>query len=73
MTEYGVVLLFTTSEVMRAEKVLKKQGLDTKLIPVPRRFSSDCGVSLRFLWVDLDRVKAALEAAGVETQAIHQL
>ena len=50
MTEYGVVLFHTTSSVMRAEKLLAKEGYTVKLVPTPRQFSSDCGIALRFDW-----------------------
>ena len=45
MSEYGVVLFYTTSSVMAAEKKLVKEGFIIKLIPTPRQFSSDCGIS----------------------------
>ena len=73
MTQYGVVLLCTTSSVMRAEKLLKKAGYSIKLIPTPREFSSDCGVSLRFDWADYEQVKSILDTARLETDAIHQM
>jgi hypothetical protein len=31
---------------MRAEKILKGQGMEVDLIPVPREISSDCGVAI---------------------------
>ena len=71
--KYGVVLFYTTSSVMQAEKILKKDGLSIKLIPVPRQFSSDCGISLRFEWSDYERVKEALTKANVELQDFYQL
>jgi hypothetical protein len=58
---------------MQAEKVLKKAGFSVKLIPVPRQFSSDCGISLRFDWSDYDKVKATLSASRVELHEFHQL
>jgi hypothetical protein len=73
MTGYGVVLCFTNSAVMRAEKLLKKEGCSIKLIPTPREFSSDCGVSLRFDWAEYEQVKAILDTAHLEIDAIHQL
>lgn len=66
MTQYGVVLFHTTSAVMRAEKLLKKDRYDTKLIPTPRQFSSDCGIALRFEWAHADEIKTLLDKAGVE-------
>jgi hypothetical protein len=73
MTRHGVVLLFTNSSVMRAEKLLKKAGYSTKIIPTPREFSSDCGVALRFDWADCERVKVILDTAHLEIDAIHQM
>ena len=73
MTQYGVVLFHTTSAVMRAEKLLMKERYSMKLIPTPRQFSSDCGIALRFDWNQSEQVKAALDEAKVEFDAIHFL
>jgi hypothetical protein len=73
VTHYGVVLFHTTSAVMRAEKLLGKQGFTIKLIPTPRQFSSDCGISLRFDWSQHEQVRSALNEAGVELDAIYAL
>lgn len=43
-----VVLIFRgTHQVMSAEKHLKKGGVAMRLIPVPRRLTSDCGLAIR--------------------------
>jgi hypothetical protein len=73
MTEYGVVLFHTTSSAMRAEKLLTKEGYTVKLIPVPRQFSSDCGIALRFDWHRQEQVRSALDETQVEIDAIHRL
>ena len=73
MSRYGVVLFHTTSSVMRAEKRLLKAGLTIKLIPTPRQFSSDCGISARFEWEHNEKVKNLLEQDGIEFEAIHQI
>ena len=70
MTQYGVVLFHTTSAVMRAEKLLMKEGYSIKLIPTPRQFSSDCGIVLRFDWNHCNMVKSVLDEAKVEFNAI---
>lgn len=44
---YTVILFNSVSHAMQAEKILKKNGLPHKLIPVPRSISSDCGVCIR--------------------------
>jgi hypothetical protein len=73
MTQYGVVLFHTTSAVMRAEKLLIKEGYSIKLIPTPRQFSSDCGIALRFDWSCHEQVKSMLDEARVELDTIHFL
>jgi hypothetical protein len=73
MTEYGVILFYTTSSAMRAEKLLKNEGYTVKLIPVPRQFSSDCGIALRFDWQQCEQVRSALDKAHVEIDAVHCL
>ncbi len=73
MTSYGVALFYTTSSVMRAEKLLIKKGFSIKLIPTPREFSSDCGIALRFDWNQHDQVKTLLTTERVEIAAIHQM
>jgi len=73
MTEYGVVLFYTTSSAIRAEKLLAKEGYAVRLVPTPRQFSSDCGIALRFDWQQHKQVRSALDKAQVEIDAIHHL
>ncbi len=73
MTQYGVVLFHTTSSAMRAEKLLLKADYPLRLIPTPREFSSDCGIALRFNWAQCEQVKAILNVARVEINAIHRI
>ena len=73
MITYGIVLFHTTSSAFRAEKVLKKAGLDCEFIPTPRQFSSDCGIAARFDWNKSNAVADALNAARVEVAGIRGL
>lgn len=65
---YGVVLFQSISSALRAEKLLKKEGIAYKLIPVPRHLSSDCGICLRFLTENESQIKKAL-IGNVEIQS----
>lgn len=71
--EFGVVLFYTSSAALRAEKLLIKAALKVKLIPTPRELSSDCGMALRFVWSDEPRVRELLDSANVETASLHKL
>ena len=46
-SQFAAILVYTTSYAIRAEKLLTHAGITTKLIPVPRHLSSDCGVCVR--------------------------
>lgn len=71
-TSYYVILFKSVSYALKAEKILKQEGLPHKLIPVPKQISSDCGICLRFDPALLDQIKAAL-ADKVEMEEIRAL
>jgi hypothetical protein len=71
--QHSVVLFYSTSGALQAEKLLKKEGVTTKLIPVPRHLSSDCGICLRFEQSEETRVRVVLEEGQVEIQGIYPL
>jgi hypothetical protein len=66
---YYVVLFYSISGALFAEKLLKQGGVEYKLIPVPRHLSSDCGVCVRFRSQNGSKVKTILEGK-VEIQSI---
>ena len=70
---HSVVLFYSTSSALQAEKLLKREGVATKLIPVPRHLSSDCGISLRFDGLEEARVRAILENGQVDIQGIYSV
>ena len=73
MTEYCVVLFHSAAHVIRGEKVLTRSGVTVKMIPTPRQISTDCGMALRFVRQDMDRVAALLTENEVPIKGIHPL
>jgi len=75
MTEgkYTVILVHSTSYAIRAERVLNMAEIPSKLIPVPRHLSSDCGVCVRIAREHQEAALQALESAGAETIGIHEI
>ncbi|MDI6725531.1 MAG: DUF3343 domain-containing protein [Smithellaceae bacterium] len=71
--KFGVATFHSTSHAIQAEKVCRGCGIEVKLIPTPRRISSDCGVSLRFFHDDRDAVLAALGERNVEISLVTML
>ena len=69
----SVVLFYSISGALRAEKLLKKEGIIVKPIPVPRHLSSDCGICLRFEQSEETRAKVILEKGQVKIQGVYPL
>lgn len=59
------LLYHTIHDVLRAEKLLKKVGIDHELVPVPRNLSSDCGVCVKS-YVPIDELFAHLHAVPAD-------
>ena len=55
------------------ERVLQQAGITSKLIPVPRHLSSNCGVCIRVERTDVENARQELKAAGVEIAEIHEI
>ncbi len=70
---YKVVLFYSTSAAIQAEKLLIKEGFTVKLIPVPRIISSDCGVCLRFEDAVEIQIKSLLNQKKVTYQGIYAI
>jgi hypothetical protein len=57
---YFVMLFKAVSYALKAEKILKQEGVPHKLIPIPKHISSDCGICLRFDPTLQSKIEAAL-------------
>ena len=69
----GVIIFKTTTSAIRSEKITKKEGLDVKLIPTPREYSTDCGISLLFSLEDREKVINILNEKKIEISDIHEM
>jgi hypothetical protein len=73
VSEHSVVLVYSTSHALRLEKALKAESIESRLVPVPRQLSSDCGVCVRVARSERERVSAVLKAIGMDTQGTYDL
>ncbi|HOP47010.1 MAG TPA: DUF3343 domain-containing protein [Desulfobacteraceae bacterium] len=70
--KYLVALFQSVSHVIKAERILKEAQVPHKVIPVPRKISSDCGVCIRFLPEHLQLIENTL-TEKCETFSIQSL
>jgi hypothetical protein len=67
-----MILIFRgTHQVLSAEKRLKGANVPMRLIPVPRRLTSDCGLAIRVPFGEKDRVREILSAARLLPFSVH--
>lgn len=71
--EYRVALLGSPLTVIRAERLLKEQGLAVKAMPLPRHISSECGICLRFTTGEEERVRSVLKASAVHIVNVYDM
>jgi hypothetical protein len=67
-----VAVFHSVHRVMKAEKCLKKAGLDILLIPAPRQLTADCGLALRYAPELSEKVTELLALEGLTPTDIYQ-
>jgi putative Se/S carrier protein len=67
----GLISFFASHHAIRAEAVLKRNGLVAQLIPGPKDLSPNCGVALRFEYALRENVLALLAAKNVRIDGVH--
>ncbi len=73
MSRYSAILFRSSSHSVWAARILKKAGIERKMIPIPRPVSPDCGYCIRILSADAGRAEEALALAGIEFTRIAEL
>jgi hypothetical protein len=67
----GLISFFGSHHAIRAEFVLKRNGFPSQLIPGPKELSPNCGVALRFNFIQREDVLAILAAKRVRIDGVH--
>ncbi len=68
-----VVTFHTTAEALKTESLAKGQGLEGRLIPVPRQISAGCGLAWSGPPEREHVLRMVLEQAGVEVEQMQIL
>ena len=68
--EFLVITFSETADAIAAEKILKKNKISGRMIPVPRSLSAGCGLSWRTETEERETAGRVLEEAGIQWQAM---
>jgi hypothetical protein len=66
MSAYSAILFRSSSHSLWAARVLKKEGIERNMIPIPRSVSPDCGYCIRIPSGVAGKADEALARAGIE-------
>lgn len=67
----GLISFFASHHAIRAETVLRRNGMAAQLIPGPKELSPNCGVALRFDYAQRENALAILAAKNVRVDSVH--
>ncbi|SDK19683.1 Protein of unknown function [Natronincola ferrireducens] len=74
MKDYYCVLTFhTTHHALNTEKVLKENNVAVKLMPVPRKVSSSCGIAAEFPCELKEAVLNICNSHHIELDQVHKI
>lgn len=71
MNQYNYMTFKSVSYAMKVEAALKEYDFQYKVIPVPRSISSSCGLCLRFLKDDMEKLKLIIEKNSLVYENIY--
>lgn len=67
MEQLFIILAFgSTHDAIKSETITGREGVASRLIPIPPEVSAGCGLALRILPEDEKKVRRILMDAGVE-------
>lgn len=68
----AIMTFHTTYHALNFEKALNREGIDVKLIPVPRDLSSSCGSAARFYLKDREKALALSKEYNIELDELYE-
>lgn len=68
-----VILVQSSSHAMRIEHMLNQKGIASKLIPVPRHLSSNCGLCVQIDRQNVPAAREVVKASKLDIQGFFDL
>ena len=73
MEQYSVIIFHSPNHAIWSAKVLKKNGIESKMIPIPRNLSSDCGYCVRISSSDTAGAEEVMKKSGIDYDRIERI
>lgn len=73
MNEMYIVSFNSTHHAIRTDKILSQLGVTSTTLPTPREITASCGISIRFLFNDIEKVNKILKENDIEYKGIFKI
>lgn len=73
MNEMYIVSFNSTHHAIRTDKILSENKVTSTTLPTPREITASCGISIRFLYNDMERVVEILRDNKIEYKGIFHI
>lgn len=73
MNEMYIVSFNSTHHAIRTDKILSEKGITSTTLPTPREITASCGISIRFLFDDIEKVSEILKENNIEYKGIFNI
>ena len=73
MNEMYIVSFNSTHHAIRLDKLLGEASVRATTLPTPREITASCGISIRFLYEDIEKVKNTLVENNIEYKGIYKI
>lgn len=73
MNEMYIVSFNSTHHAIRLDKLLGEASVRATTLPTPREITASCGISIGFLYEDIEKVKNTLVENNIEYKGIYKI
>jgi hypothetical protein len=73
LKDYGVFTFISTSQALKAERVLKNASADFLMMPTPREISTSCGLAVKVAQDELEPNYVILRENRVQVDGTYQV
>ena len=73
MNQMYIVSFNSTNYAIRLDKLLNEASVKATTLPTPREITASCGISIRFLYEDIEIVKNILTQNNIEFKGIYKI
>lgn len=70
MDKYYVLTFYNTQGAIKAEQELKKLNIPVTIMPTPTQITRSCGISLRFDYEQIDKIKILMNEKTIDVNKI---